>query len=401
MNIINKFEIYINCLTYLYLKADKKLNEKDLEIKLKSNKFLSEYYYSVLNKNRIIKNEIKRIFESCYQNNELDEELFFARIDDVTSKIDEADAELIYTQLINSAKELNIKIKNIKEPLLQIKNHLQLYKSYEFYESQEYKIYKKAVSPLKQFMVALPLISIIFGAVYYFAYLYENEPQEELNLFIDDKIVFNEINFNKMVVYKNKFDIENNFFLKQAVIYLYGDVEISFDPNNLNFNRKENRVTFFHPKDNLFNIAVTSKDLLIDEITTEPITEEEANLFKPAIIMATSIGGGLIANRFYSIVGKIFPTSFVSNLVTTGLGAAAGGYIGYELANNLSGIKLSQNITEKEKRIVVNNSTDLIKALFYADPTLNILYKNKFEEYIRDSYGAHGFEIEAIEYKEL
>lgn len=226
------------------------------------------------------------------------------------------------------------------------------------------------------------------------AFLYVKNANET-RLFNEEKIVFDEVYFNRFVVYKNKFNTSMDHFKKQAVFYLSGSAEIGINPKNLQYDLISKAVTYTMPKDKKFlvDMKFTSEEM-IDEIEPTPISKEEAQAMGAVIGVAGAFVGAKVGSSF----GSLAPFPFGGTMGAI-VGGVTGGAAVYSVTSKkLEGASLKKKISQKEKDIVVDEAEKLLKIVLSEDENLDKMYEKDFENYIKSKYASFGYEVKTVNY---
>jgi hypothetical protein len=361
-----------------------------------------EGYEHLPNKAKIIKESYDFII-SASKDDSICEESILNKVAELSAGITLEEKRLILNSVIYVAHH-NQKISQTeKEVIVQVAHFLDLEANFKkiFYE------YKKSdfapqVSKIKTgFAVAVALI-IGLVAVFLLNGFLANK-NNELKIFNQERVVFNEVAMNRMVTYSNKFNIRNDNFLKQVVIYFHGDAEVSFNPNDLRYDPTTKTVTLMHGSDSIFNYSLDLKPHIVDELNPLPISREDALKISAVIGVAGATVGGVAGNKLGGLFGSVLPSgsNFITSAITTGVGAVIGGagsaYLSFKL---LDGLQLSDKFNERERDSVIRNSEALIKALLMTDPELENLLKENFETFIKQIYSAYDVEVLQFKYVE-
>ena len=223
-----------------------------------------------------------------------------------------------------------------------------------------------------------------------------------MKLFNNEKVVFSELDFNRMLVYKNKYQTNNEHFLKQAVFYITGKADISFQPNSLDYNYTTQTLTLFHSKNRRFDIDVDYNISLIDQINPKPLSSEEAIKISAVVGLVAAVGGGMIGHKIHSTVGSFLPKNTTSDIITTGaVGIATGSTVFFMSNSMLDQLQIMEELTQSELFEVEKQAIAMIKSLLLNEPELFAVYQDKFETYIKSIYAMRNMNIDTIIYKEL
>jgi len=288
-----------------------------------------------------------------------------------------------------------------KEIILQISRFLGIESEYKtiikHYKKSEFK---KPMSTFLLVLMGMIFLLMIAGGLYW---QYQKIKQSDVNIFNSKRMVFNEVYFNKFIIYQNRFDTDIEHFKKYGVYYLSGKAEISFEPNKISYNPLLKTVTYTSSQYKLFRTDITDNRFLeIDKSNPIPISEQEAKKLATGVGIAGAYLGGSAGGAGGSLLSKVIPLPYskFATVAGAGIGGAFGGVGSYFISlNMLDGLRLSKNITEKEEIEVQNAGKMLIKAQILLNEELQNMYKQNFEEYIKLQYSKHGKEVKNIEYK--
>ncbi len=311
----------------------------------------------------------------------------YGKILDTTAEKEEVLNILLYVINIDN------KITDIeKELLLQVADKFGIDHDYnKLLKSYKKSALKKPVPILKMSLIASIIILPLLGLLYYFSL---SNNHGVTNVFNDKKIMFSKITFNRFVIYQNKYDVESTHFAKQAVFNIYGTAEVGFEPKNLTYDAVSKILTYHLPKTSPYMVEMSSKVKLIDQANPVPLSEEEAKKLASGV----AIVGGLAGAKVGSSLGSLYPGAG-GKIGGAVLGGVGGGVTSGLLAySGLSGLKVSKDISRKERKIVVEGSKEKIQNLLELSPDLTQTYEKSFERYIKTLYALHGLEVKKIEY---
>jgi hypothetical protein len=341
------------------------------------------------------------LIKSFMENGTFREHDFLEELGEESKNLSFEDKEYILNSVIFVVNE-DKKISDVeKEIILQIARFLNIELDYKtiikHYKKSEFK---KPMSTIFLIFIGMILLTIVAGVLFW---QYQKIKKDNTNLFNSKKIVFNEVYFNKFIVYQNKFDIDMEHFKKYAVYYLSGKAEISFEPSRLKYNPLLKTVIYTHPEYTPFRINITNNRFLeIDKRNPKAISEQEAKKIAIGVGIAGAYLGGSTGKAGGSLLSKVIPPPYnkFSTVAGAGIGGIFGGVGSYYISlKSLDGLKLSKDITEKEKIEVQNTGRVLIKAQILLNEELQSLYKKNFEEYIRSQYSQYGKKVKSIQYK--
>jgi len=249
--------------------------------------------------------------------------------------------------------------------------------------------FKKPFSIKKMSIIVGSLILILLIGIYLFSQKIENN---NMNIFKEQRVMFNKLSFNRFIIYKNKFTVESTHFAKQAVFNISGIAQIGFDPHNIKYDAESKTLTYYLPKKAPFIVEITSKTLLVDEANPVPLKEKEAEKMSIGLALA----GGLIGAKVGNSIGSVYPNQLVKIGATfTGgvIGSTAAGIISF---NALNGLQVSKNISKKEKVLVMTKSKELIKTVLTFSDELTSMYEENFKKYIKTKYASEGLSVEKV-----
>ena len=313
--------------------------------------------------------------------------------------IAEDEKHYILNSVVDIAK-LDNKISEQERPMIvQISESLGLGRNYSqimknYHASTFVSNDKKIISIL----VAALIIIITLGS-----YLYYDQSTKKINFFDKQKIVFSEMSFNRYIIYRNKYNVEDEHFRKQAIFFLDGIAEVSIDSKFLHYDKETRKLVVAVPsKKYIFDIDTSFKQaVLFDKLNPEPISKSDAQKISGIIGI---VGLGVGAKGGYS-VGKalksILPPQFKPFAKVAGSvgGAALVGAGTYFVAlNTLDGLKLSSDITKDEELEVLDNGKILIEKSLLVNSDLQKEYKERFEKFIKLKFGSYGYKVNNFEY---
>lgn len=373
--------------------------KKDIDLET-VGKMLSKLdkYQHLPNKHDIVKNAYNE-FLNCKVDLKIDENRLFEMVSKNIEELSEDKKIYILNSIIFIANS-DKKITDEEKELISQVSYLLGFKSdfnkimKDFYKSD----FQNPISTVKIIMFFIIVLAGILAIGFYFYKKQENK----INMFDKERVVFNEMTFNRYVIYKNSF-IENGYFLKQAIFYFDGVVEIGFDSKNINYNPITKEITLLY-KEKPFIVNTSFNNILLaDKIDPEPVTEGEAKLVAGGLAIVGGYAGGVVGGKAGNIVGTVLPNlKLIAPLVGGGVGAIVGGAGTYFVAKNmLEGVKLSSDISKEEEEKVKIDSKKLINEVFNNDEKLLELYVNSFEIYLKNKYASVGIEVNNIKYKEV
>jgi len=385
---------------YIYLKNKydtlAEIGDKDFNNNVKDiNKLLLklEKYAFLPDQDKLIEKSYKDILDRIKEN-KIAEEDFFEQIKSSTVTLSKDDKSYILNSVIYVANE-DRKISEVEKKLIiQGAYFLELDRDFDKI-MLNYKASDFTPSYSNKSIIAgvVLVMALLIGG----AYIYYKYSVSKINIFNQKRVVFTEVSFNRFVVYKNKYDVDNLYFKKQAVFFLSGKAEIGFNPENIKYDNINNILTVLYQKNSLFVIKPSFNPyLVVDRTDPEPISLESAR--KVGAIVG--IAGAAVGAKVGNVLGSILPTPY--RLAATVAGGAMGGAGAYWITSSaLEGMQLSKEISKSEEQLVVETSEVLITSLLKSDKTLQDMYKDRFEEYIKFKYSNVGYKIKNIKYSEI
>ena len=384
--------------TYVFLKEHCKKLENCSDEKRNDNieKILQllqplEAYVHIPDKIDFMKQAYDEIESIWKEKQQGQEKVFFEKVRHYAANFKKYEKREILNILIYVVNE-DDKISMLeKEFLLQLSSVFEFREDYKellsFYDKSPFK----KPFPIKKMslIASLLIISLVIGLYI----LLRTINTGGIQIFKEEKIMFNKLSFNRFIVYKNKYSIENTHFAKQAVFNINGTAEIGFDPQNIQYDPESQTITYLLlPKKAPFIVEVSSKALLIDEANPAPLTENEATKMSVGLALA----GGLIGAKAGSSIGSLYPNKLVKMGATLSGGVAGSAVSGILSFNALNGLQVSKNISKKEKALVIKTSKELVKTvLTYNDELVN-MYKQNFKKYIKSKYAAEGLTVDKV-----
>ena len=250
--------------------------------------------------------------------------------------------------------------------------------------------FKRPMRKIVKGLFVLMSLLLIAGGVFLYV-----KNVNEAQLFNEEKVVFDEVYFNRFVVYKNKVNISSNHFKKQAVFYLSGSAEIGINPKNLQYDFVSKTVTYTMPKDKKFLVDMKfNSEEMIDEIEPTPINKEEAQAMGAVI----GVAGAFVGAKVGSSLGSLAPFPFAGTIGAVIGGVASGAAVYSVTSKKLEGASLKKKISQKEIDIVIDEAEKLLKVVLSKDENLDKTYKKDFENYIKTKYASFGYEVKTVSY---
>lgn len=351
-----------------------------------------EKFVAIPDKADFVKEAFAEIDSFCRDNTSGKETLFINKIKEYSEPLNKLEKEEILNILIYVTDEdQNISAME-KEIILQVADSFGIEDNYDTLLKKYKKSFLKKPFSMQQILIPVLSMFVIVSGILYFM---SQRVSSNVQIFKDKKVVFNEISFNRFVIYKNKYSEDSKHFGKQAVFYIGGKAEVSFDPDNIDYNSLTKTVTYFYPVDAPFGVEmskVTSQ--LVDEIKPQPLSAEEAG--KAAAVIG--IAGGILGAKAGSTLGKLYPHPYgkIGGGVAGGvLGSVGAGLVSF---NALNGLSLSSDISSKEKDQVVIKSKELINTILSFEDELTKTYKESFKEYIVRKYALYNLEVNNVKF---
>ncbi len=401
------FNLIVTNAVYAFLKEkypDYNIEEKSDSKNIKKfTSYLSEIesYAHIPDKKLIIEAEYQTIKQYMIKS-EFREEKLLESVKEKSQNLTIEEKEDILNSVIY-VMHMDNKISKTEKPItLQVAKFLGIDKSYEDIIGEYKKSgFKEPMSTLLIISISVLLLGLIVGGIFW---KYKQQDENNIKIFKTNKTIFNEVYFNKFVIYKNKFNIEDEHFKKQAVFHISGSAEISFNPEKVEYNSINKSVTLIYPKNKFFDIDVHfSQALEVDKIAPEPIAAEKAKKIAAIVGIAGAYGGAKIGSKGGDLLALVLPPNIklFAKPIIGGVGGIAGGAGAYYVTSKaLTNLPLSKAITAKEKVKVIATGEELIKAQLVISEELIKLYKENFEQYIKLQYKRYGKDINSINYKE-
>lgn len=403
----NEFEVICILSVYVYFKE----KYSDLNLAQKNRKNDAKEIVELLKKIEKfahIPNKSNKVLEAhdyvvgfIDDEGNFDEYSFLNSIKDKTSDFSQDERYYLLNVVIYVAHTDKKISDNEKEAIIQVAYFLNLDTDFKkimsTYESSEF-----AKSKAKFFVFSLIVAAVIIISIS--TYFILGSSKNKVVIFDQESVVFSEINFNRFVVYKNFFPVENDHLQKQAVFYLNGSAEVAFNSDHLVHNKTKNEVILKY--DNVpFELKPHyNPTIFVDEIYPKRITKEEARKVGAFVGVAGAVGGSILGSKAGDLLKSVLPSPYnmVAPIAGGALGGITGGAAGYFLTvKALDGMKLTNDITPKEKREVIDASKALITGTLQVDEAMLKLYKKNFENYIKAKFAQFGYNIYDIKYEKL
>lgn len=405
---IDIFKIIAKLASFIYIKdtyADFYVpsfkKDNDIE-KLQAILKKLERYAHIPNKVKIIESSYDDVVEYV-DSSYLDEESFFGAIHEEVKSLKKTERIYILNSVIYVAY-IDKKISDEeKESIIQIASLLELDTNYKKILSKYNK--SEFGKPPSKFYIASAIVIFIaiITAGGYAIYSYKTN---KIDSFDKKAFVFSEVFFNRYVIYKNAFDIGGEYFQKQAVFYLGGSAEITFNPkhNSLTYNPVNHVVTYSYDGDFPFDLKQNfSSVVLVDEIEPKEISEEDAKKLGFVVGIVGGTGGAYLGGKASTLISPFLPPNLkpfapIGGVVLGGLVGSATGY--FVTSNMLEGVKITSSISHKEKEEVVYAGKELIIATLKADEEMISMYKDQFIKYIKGQYARSGLEVTRVKFEQ-
>jgi len=359
-----------------------------------------EKYAHIPDKQHIISDNYNLI-KSYIDNGTFKEGDFLQSLKENTQDLTEDDKNYILNAVIFITNEDNNISETEKEIILQISRFLDIHHSYkeilENYKKSEFH----SESHTTIITIGIVLVLCVLGGLWY---KINNIPK--VQVFTKNEYQFDEITFNRYVIYKNQFkitDITNNIsnkFKKYAVYYLSGTATVSFNPKDLQYDTTTQTLTV----SNKFKIEphISSKNIkTIDMVNPQKITKGEAQAIGTVVGLAGAYGGSKVGSSLGSGLTSFLPSSVqqFSTSISGLAGELLGGGVGYFATTKLlTGKQISANISQSDKIDTINTGIGLIKIQLNSDKKLLAMYKEHFETFIKAQYAKFGMNINHIKY---
>lgn len=347
-----------------------------------------EKYAHIPDKRNIIEKEYNSI-KSLMSKKEFQEYDFLESLKSATEALTAEEKDYILNAVIFVVNEDNKISDNEKEIILQIAKFLNIQHSYKNilirYDKSEFKNGKV---PIKLIISGLLIVLLIAAGLFWKV---KNLPQ--VQTFETDKYQFDELTFNRYIIYKNKFDIGSEHFKKYAVYYISGTAQISFNPKRIEYNPTTKTITLLEK----FHVSLTtSAKNEIDKVQAKAITEGQAHNIGVVVGLAGAYGGAKIGSSLSSILPKNI------ELASSALSGIIGGAAGYLVTTNmLSGAKLTSDISMTDKKETLRIGKQLIKAQLETDTKLLKMYRKHFELFIKAKYKTLNKEVHTVNYEPI
>ena len=358
-----------------------------------------ERYAQIPDKKHIVK-ENYNLIKSFMVDGSFQEETFLNSLKNETKDLTNDEKNYILNSVIFITNEDKNISNDEKEIIIQIARFLNISYTYKEilsnYNKSEFKVES---SPIVTIIIGILILLAVIGGIFYKAH---NIPK--VQIFKTNDYQFDEIHFNRYILYKNQFEVSTEKFKKYAVYYVSGIAQISFNPQNLEYNSQTKTIILSLDSFKV-NVSVSPKNKLeIDKVNPKGITEGEAKSLGAVVGLTGAYGGAKIGSSLGSGLTSFLPksTHFLATSASGLAGGLLGGSAGYFATTNLlDNTKLSSNISETERKETLKVATDLIKLQLQTDENLLAMYKEHFETFIKAKYKTFGADIQIIKYKKI
>ncbi len=284
-------------------------------------------------------------------------------------------------------------------------------------------------------MAGLGTLMVLFA----FGFLY-NSGGTPRNLFhthsVPAKIIFRSITFDKFVVAGNRYmekgtDGVERHLSKGFVYYISGSANVNFDLGVFKYEPTPGKpdsgrlVCTIQNTENLakggellpytIDVDVSQADQTeVYTVAPQPISEQEARAAGKAVGAVLGLGGAYVgakAGASLSPLLQVFPigripvigklgANFLGTAAGASVGAAVSGVTGYVATSHLlSGLELTEKMSEKDKTQVMSKAKELIAAEILFDEQLGAELKTAFESYARHFYASQGKTVDGFSYQ--
>lgn len=387
--------------TYLFLKdkyaslSDPSIQaDQDIEVIVEELRNF-EFYVHISNKKKFVQESLDQI-TNLAGGNEFNEEELLAVVRQHSHNFDRKQKNRIFRCLVQLAKANGRISVDEKEVVCQV--------GYIFEISNPLSKLLSSGTNWLAFTGLAILLLTLGGSAYY---VLSNNSGSKVNILKQEHVVFSEVFFNRFVIYRNRFDIDNDLMRRQAVFFLNGSAEISFERSQINFEKSTAKLTLTcskreDQKSKLFRMHYDfDEPVLVDKVAPRPISEDEAEGAAIVIGVAGSVVGATAGAKFGSVIAKFVPNQYkllpqVSGGVFGGLAGGLGGY--YFALDSLDGAQLRKDISPGESRVATQAAMDIVKAILAAEDELTDLYKEKFDAFVKAEYASRGLDISQVSY---
>jgi hypothetical protein len=347
-----------------------------------------ERYAHIPDKQKIIKDEYL-VMKSLINNQDLSEAELLQTLQEQTQNITQEDKNYILNSVIFVTNEDDNISSTEKEIIIQIARFLDISHDYKTIMKEYHKSeFVEEKMPIITIIIGLLILAVIAGGLFW-----QLKKQSNTNIFETDKYQFDQIHFNRYVMYKNSFEVFSGKFHKYFIAYISGVANVSFNPQKLQYNSKTKTLTLSENNFDIESNFLTIKD--IDTVNPDKISTSEARKIGAVVGLASGYAGIKAGNSLANFLPKKIQLAVSS---TTALVAGGAGY--FVTSELLDGLQLSSDITETEKTTTKNIAKSLIDAQLKADEELQKIYKKHFEQFIKAKYKTHNIDIKHIKYGE-
>ena len=378
---------------YTYKEIVNKGSMTDLEIEDVAEEISSvEEFYHFPDKDESIRNSYNLISAD----NKVTDKYILGVVRKESSSLSKSDKEIVLKYTIQCSFKDGIVTDKEYEFIKQLEHALNL----EGY-AEKFVISNKLKKNSTKLAIAA---GIFFIGVISLYQIYQNS---SVNVFTDDKFIFNQIDFNRYIVYGNVYKRgANEYFRKQAIIYIKGTANVSIKTPNLKHSKE---IVEYRYTENPFDIDIKGDPgdiFLVDELIPQPISESDAK--KAAAVIG--IVGGYAGAKAGASVGSIVKTLPFGNMMIAKfseiaggvLGSIAGGGVAYTLTyNGLKGLKLSNRITQTEIDIVISDGLKAIKESLIENKEIEELSKMNLKNMLMMKYKNSGLNIKDVVFNKI
>lgn len=389
-----KFILIIQNITFIYLKekdinANNDSEENQDIVELESMLLKLENYTHIPDKKHLLIEHYQAI-KSSMMDRTFKEEIFFNDLNVKTKELDSDEKNYILNAIVfvaNTDKKISDKEKEI---IVQVARALNIELSYK----EIMNLYKKSefnTNGNPKLLIGIGffiLLSLIVGI------FWKSQTQAKIQTFATNKYQFDEITFNRYILYKNKFDIQNNemvkHFKKYAVYYISGTAKISFNPKKITYDPLLK--TIILEDDFRVDLEILQKDE-IDKVSPKSISKGTAKTMGVVVGLAATYSSSHITSK----VTDYLPNS-LKMASKTGLGLVSGATAYLVTSKALEGAKLTSDISMTDKKETLKIGEMLIKAQLLTDDKLVDMYRKHFESFIKAKYKTWNKEVDIVKY---
>lgn len=400
------FSLIVKNSVFAYLKEkypDYQFEDKDDEDISKIIELLKqlEKYAHIPDKKNIIKEDYN--ITKTYMDDGIFKEKEFLEFLKNESK-DLADEEKSY--ILNAVIFVMNEDKNIsdteKEIILQISRFLDIDHNYkDILKNYNKSEFYKEPTPVGLIISGILLLILIGAGVFYKIAI----PQQ-IKIFKTNDYQFDEVTFNRYIIYKNQFEIQSTTqsavsekFKKYAVYFISGTASIGFNPDNLYYTPLTKTITLTQESFIVTPHISPSNKKEIDKVNPKKITEGEAKTMGTVIGLAGAYAGAKTGASLGSGLTSFLPKNIgmFATTITGSVGGILAGGTGYFVTKKaLTGLQVSKDISETEKKNTLRIGADLIKAQLLTDKQLISMYEEHFKTFIKAKFQSLNLEVTDI-----